>query len=59
METINMLFSGDFYQLNYDDIKTIFKNHSRVARKRRRYGQGQGNSSPCASTNKHEIGNML
>jgi hypothetical protein len=29
METLNLLSNGDIYQLIYDDIKRIFKNHSR------------------------------
>ena len=34
METLNMLSRGDIYQLSYDDIKNVFKNHFRVVRKR-------------------------
>ena len=33
METLNVLSGGEIEQWPYDDIKTIFKNHSRVDRK--------------------------
>lgn len=36
METLNMLSSGDIYQLIYEYIKIIFKNHYRDAMKRGR-----------------------
>jgi len=29
LDTVNLLSRGDFYQLPYEDIKTVFKNHSR------------------------------
>lgn len=59
METLNMLSGGDIYQLTYEDIKIVFKNHSRVARKRGRPSQGMTKSSPSTSTIKHEIRSML
>ena len=31
-----MLSDGDIHYLSYDDIKTVFKNHSSVARKKGR-----------------------
>ena len=59
METLNMLSAGDIYQFPYDDIKTIFKNHSRSARKKCRSSQSLVSSSPSTSTIKHEIKSML
>lgn len=50
METLNMLSGGDICQMTYDDIKTIFKNDSRVAKKRGRSNQCLVNSSPSTST---------
>ena len=44
LDTLHLLAGGDIYQLPYDDIKTVFINHSQVARKR-----GRGNQ-PLAST---------
>lgn len=40
METLNMLSSGDIYQLNYDEIKKIFENHSMDVKKRGISSQG-------------------
>jgi hypothetical protein len=40
METLNLLSNGDIYQLDYDDIKRIFKNHSRSSRKKGRSNRG-------------------
>lgn len=34
--TLNMLSEGDIYQLSYDDIKIVFKNHSRASRNKGR-----------------------
>ena len=59
METLNILSGGDIYQLPYDDIKIIFKNHSSPARKKGRSSQILFNSSPSTTTIKHEIGSML
>lgn len=38
LDTLNLLAGGDIYQLPYEDIKTVFRNHSRATRKR-----GRGN----------------
>jgi hypothetical protein len=43
METLNLLYNGYIYELEYDDIKRIFKNHSRYPRKK-------GRSSRCLSS---------
>ena len=40
METLNLLSNGDIYKLDYDDIKIIFKNHSRSSRKKGRSSRG-------------------
>jgi len=50
---------GDIYQLSYEDIKTIFRNHSRAARKKGRGSQPISNISSSNSSIKGEIGNML
>ena len=31
LDTLHLLVGGDIYQLPYDDIKTVFRNHYRVA----------------------------
>jgi len=54
-----MLYEGYIYQLTYDDIKTLFKNHSRATRKKGRSSQGLVNSSPFTSNIKHEIRRIL
>jgi len=54
-----MLFGGDIYELPYENINTIFKNHSRVARKKGRSNQALSNSSSSTTSIKNEIGNML
>jgi len=54
-----MLFGVDIYQLPYDNIKTIFKNHSRAARKKVRSSQALAISSSSTTSIKNEIGNML
>lgn len=58
VETLNMFFGGDIYQLSYDDIKNVFKNHSRVVKKKGRASQGLVNSSPSTTSIKNEIGNI-
>ena len=50
-----MLARGDIYQLTYENIKTVFRNHSRAARKR-----GRGNHlSVSTSLSKHEFANQM
>ena len=36
LETLHLLARGDIYQLSYEDIKTIFRNHSRAVRNKGR-----------------------
>jgi len=43
LDTLHLLARGNIYQLPYEDIKIVFRNHSRAARKR-----GRG-SQPLAS----------
>ena len=59
LKTINMLSGGDIYQLSYDDIKTVFKNHSRTTRKKGRASQALASSSSSNTSIKSEIWNML
>lgn len=59
LDTLNLLSGGDIYQLPYEDIKTIFKNHYRVVIKRGRVNQTMFSSSSSNTSIKSEIGNML
>ena len=54
-----MLAGGDIYQLPYEDIKIVFRNHSRVARKKGRGSQPMVSPSSSNSSINGEIGNML
>ena len=54
-----MLAGGDIYQLPYEDIKIVFRNHSRLARKKGRGSQPMASTSSSNSSIKGEIGNML
>lgn len=54
-----MLSGGDIYQLPYEDIKIVFKNLSRISRKKGRGSQTVANSSSSNTSMKGEIGNML
>jgi hypothetical protein len=40
METLNLLSNGDIYQLDYDNIKRIFKNHPMSSRNKGRSNRG-------------------
>ena len=59
LDTLNMLEGGDIYQLPYEDIKTIFRNHSRAARKNGRGSQPMVSPSSSNTSIKGEIGNIL
>ena len=59
MDALNLLAGGDIHQLPYEDIKTVFRNHSREARKKGRGSQLMVNPSSSNSSIKAEIGNML
>ena len=53
--TLRMLAKEDIYQLPYEDIKVVFRNHSREARKR-----GRGNPLSASTTfSKHEFPNQM
>jgi len=55
LDTLHMLAGGDIYQLAYEDIKTVFRNHCRVARKR-----GRGNPLSASTTfSKHDFTNHM
>ncbi len=36
LDTLHLLAGGDIYQLSHEDIKTVFRNHSREARNKGR-----------------------
>jgi len=57
--TLHLLAGGYIYQLHYDNIKNIFRNHSREARKKGRSSQPMASTSSSNSSIKGEIGNML
>ena len=59
LDTIHLLAEGDIYQLSYEDINTVFRNHSRAARKKGRGSQPITSTSSSNSSIKDEIGNML
>jgi len=59
LDTLHLQAKGDIYQLPYEDIKTIFRNHSRVARKRGRGSQPIPSTSSSNSSIIGELGNML
>jgi hypothetical protein len=60
METLNLLSNGDIYQLDYDDIKRIFKNHSRSSRKKGRSNRGLVSQSSNPTTHiKNELGGLI
>jgi hypothetical protein len=59
LDTLHLLAGGDIYQLPYEDIKTVFRNHSRAARKRGRGSQPIASTSSSSSSLKGELGNML
>jgi len=59
LDTLHLLARGDIYQLSYEDIKTIFRNHSRAARKKGRRSQPIASTSSSNSSIKGEIGNTL
>ena len=55
LDTLHLLVGGDIYQLPYDDIKVVFRNHSREAQKK-----GRGNPLLASTTfSKHEFSNQM
>ena len=59
LDTLKLLAIGDIYQLPYEDIKTVFRNHSRESRKKSRGSQPMVSPSSSNASIKGEIGNML
>ena len=59
LDTLHLLARGYVYKLPYEDIKTVFRNHSRAARKRGRGIQPIASTSSSSSSIKGELGDML
>ena len=60
METLNLLSNGDIYQLGYNDIKIIFKNHSRSSRKEGRSSRGFTSQYSNLTTHiNNELGGLI
>ena len=54
-----MIVGGDVYQVPYEDIKIVFRNHSRATKKNGRGSQPMASTPSSNSSIKGEIGNML
>jgi len=59
LDTLHFLVGGDIYQLLYDDIKTMFRNHSRLVRKRGRGSQPLASTSLTSSSLRNKLENRL
>ena len=59
LDTLHLLVGGDIYQLSYEDINTVFRNHSRAARRKGRGSQPIASTSSSNSSIKGEIEKML
>jgi len=59
LDTLHLLAGGDIYQLPYDDIKTMFRNHSRAARKRGRGSQPLASTPSSSSSLRGEFENLM
>lgn len=59
MDTLHLLVGGDIYQLPYEDVNTVFRSNSRVARKKGWGSEPMVTTSSSNSSLKGEIGNML
>eukprot|EP00253_Pinus_taeda_P019096 PITA_19096 len=59
LDTLHMLSGGYIYQLPYEDIKIVFRNHSRETRNKGRSSQPMASTLSSNSSIKGEIGNML
>jgi len=59
LDTLHLLVGGDIYQLPYDDIKTVFRNHSRLVRKRGRGSQSLASTSSSSLSLRNELENRL
>ena len=58
-DTLHMIVGVDVYQLPYEDIKIVFRNHSRAAKKKGRGSQPLVSPSSSNSSIKGETRNML
>ena len=59
VDNLIMVGGGEIYELPYEDMKVLFTNHSRVARKNSRGSQPMVSPSSSNTSIKGEIGNML
>jgi len=59
LDTLYLLVGGDIYQFPYDDIRYVFRNHSRSTRKKGRDSQPKANTPSSNSSINSEIGNMM
>jgi len=59
LDTLHPLARGDIYQIPYEDIKIVFRNHSRETRKRGRQSQPIASTSSSSSSIKDELEDML
>lgn len=59
LEILNMMSRGEIYQIPYNNIKNVFKNHSRAARKKDRASQDLSSFSSSTTSIKSEVGNIL
>ena len=59
LDTLHLLAGGDIYQLPYDDINTVFRNHSNSARKRGRRSQPLASTSSSSSSPRNKLENRL
>ena len=59
LDTLHMLSRGDIYQLPYEDVKIVFRNHSRATRNKGRSSQPMASTSSSNSSIKGENGSML
>lgn len=59
LETLKMLSRGYIQHLSYDDINTVFRNHSMAAKMKGMVSQALISSSSSNTSIKSEIGNKL
>ena len=59
LDTLHLLAGGDIYRICYEDIKIVFRSHSRVVRKKGRGCQPITSTSSSNSSIKGKIGKMM
>jgi len=59
LDTLHFMAGGYIYQLPYDDIKTVFRNHSRATRKRGRGSQLLASTPLSSSFLKKKFANKM